>query len=86
MAAPITVLTAPPFNVNTGIAFKISVGDVASWGVERVDVTPPEMAAVMGNIAPSNVITLGPWPAAGEYRVTVHNNTKNPPTTTVTIV
>jgi hypothetical protein len=86
VAAPIKVLTPPPYNVNTDIAFKISAGDVVGWAVEGVDVNPPVAVIVAGVINPSNVVTLGPWPAVGEYRVTVSNNTKNPPSTTVTIV
>ena len=85
MASPLTVLTSPPFTLNTTISFKISIGDAVGWEVQRVDVDPPVAVTIPGNSNPSNVANLGPWPAAGEYRVTILNNSKNPPSTTVTI-
>ena len=83
--AELVVLTAPPFAMATLVEFKLTVGDVSSWEVERVDVVPPTAVTIAGVIDPSNRVRLGPWPADGEYKVTVHNNTKGPPSTTITI-
>ena len=83
--AELVVLTVPPFTVETLVEFKLTVGDVSGWDVEQVFPPPPTAVTIAGVIDPSNRVKLGPWPANGEYKVTVHNNAKGPPSTTITI-